>query len=98
MVVVTVDTKNPLTIHVFIETKFSTPKSISNIPLSLIKSREKTVISNDIASDPTLPRANARCSACEHREAVVFQSAASRTEKVMALYFVCVNCGNRWKE
>lgn len=64
----------------------------------IVSSREKTVVFHDVAADPTLPRTNARCPKCEHKEAVVFQSAPTRANEAMVLYFVCVNCGHRWKE
>mmetsp|Transcript_8711 Transcript_8711/g.12025 ORF Transcript_8711/g.12025 Transcript_8711/m.12025 type:complete len:116 (-) Transcript_8711:190-537(-) len=59
-----------------------------------------TVIVHDLASDPTLPRTNARCQKCGFRQAVYFQSLSSKAKESMTLYFVCCapNCGHRWKE
>jgi len=61
---------------------------------------EQTIVFQDIASDPTLPRASARCGKCGHREAVFFQSTATGRDEAMTLYFVCCNptCGHKWKE
>jgi len=63
-------------------------------------SEEATIVIHDIATDPTLPRTNARCAKCGHREAVYFQSSSTRSGEGMTLYFVCCapNCGYRWKE
>eukprot|EP01119_Soliformovum_irregulare_P012482 TRINITY_DN3245_c0_g1_i1.p1 TRINITY_DN3245_c0_g1~~TRINITY_DN3245_c0_g1_i1.p1 ORF type:complete len:113 (-),score=7.73 TRINITY_DN3245_c0_g1_i1:106-444(-) len=60
---------------------------------------DKTVVVHDVATDPTLPRAAARCQKCGHKEAVYFQS-STRKDQAMTLYFVCCapNCGHRWKE
>eukprot|EP01114_Cavostelium_apophysatum_P015975 TRINITY_DN4469_c0_g1_i1.p1 TRINITY_DN4469_c0_g1~~TRINITY_DN4469_c0_g1_i1.p1 ORF type:complete len:113 (-),score=2.97 TRINITY_DN4469_c0_g1_i1:21-359(-) len=62
---------------------------------------EKTVIFQDIASDPTLPRTSSTCAKCGNKEAVYFQAtSATSREEAMTLYFVCTNptCGHRWKE
>jgi len=64
-------------------------------------SEERTVIYQDIASDPTLPRTIANCSKCNNREAVYFQATStSGRDEAMTLYFICTNpsCGHKWKE
>ncbi|KAI3436071.1 hypothetical protein D9Q98_002129 [Chlorella vulgaris] len=59
-------------------------------------SREKTVVLQDVRSDPTLPRTrDVRCPVCTHDEAVFFTSS---TEEGMTLYFSCCSCGHRWRD
>lgn len=61
-------------------------------------SQERTVILQDVRSDPTLPRTReVRCPACSHPEAVFFSSS---TEEGMTLYFTCTlaTCGHRWRD
>ncbi|GAM20680.1 hypothetical protein SAMD00019534_038550, partial [Acytostelium subglobosum LB1] len=57
---------------------------------------ERTQISLDIASDPTLPRTRgSKCPQCGGREAIFFQSLGRKSDK-MTLFFVCCNCGERY--
>ncbi|KAL1359053.1 DNA-directed RNA polymerases II, IV and V subunit 9A [Arachis hypogaea] len=61
---------------------------------------ENTQATENLAADPTLPRTKAaRCSQCNHGEAVFFQGTA-RGEEEMCLFFVCCNpnCGHRWRD
>jgi len=51
-------------------------------------------VTQDVGSDPTLPRSNKNCPACKHDEAVFFQSQQRSAETGMALFFVCCECGN----
>jgi DNA-directed RNA polymerase II subunit RPB9 len=57
---------------------------------------ERTTVLDDVRHDPTLPRTrDVSCPVCQHKEAVFFSSAS---EQGMTLYFVCVQCGHRWRE
>lgn len=61
-------------------------------------SADKTMIVQDVMSDPTLPRTkDVQCPRCSGNEAV-FISAS--TEQGMTLYFSCAdpNCGHRWRD
>ena len=50
-------------------------------------SDEVTAVIQDVRTDPTLPRSNdARCSKCDHREAVFF---SLTTTDGMSLFFQC---------
>ncbi|KAI7869128.1 polymerase II polypeptide I, 14.5kDa [Spinellus fusiger] len=59
---------------------------------------EQTMMLTDLATDPTLPRANVTCPLCHHPEAVFFQSSSRRAEAKMSLFYVCGSgaCGHRW--
>ena len=49
-----------------------------------------------IKDDPTLARSqNAKCSNCNHHEAVFFQSDIAQSDS-LALIFVCCNCEHKW--
>ncbi|CAJ1943080.1 unnamed protein product [Cylindrotheca closterium] len=53
-------------------------------------------VPSSIADDPTLARSqNAKCSNCNHNEAVFFQSDVAQADS-LALIFVCCNCGHKW--
>jgi DNA-directed RNA polymerase II subunit RPB9 len=51
-------------------------------------------VTQDVSSDPTLPRANKLCPSCGENEAVFFQSQQRSAETGMKLYYVCCACGN----
>ncbi|KAL2005399.1 hypothetical protein VTN00DRAFT_2610 [Thermoascus crustaceus] len=51
-------------------------------------------VTQDVGSDPTLPRANKLCPSCGENEAVFFQSQQRSAETGMKLYYVCCTCGN----
>ncbi|CAG7920498.1 unnamed protein product [Penicillium olsonii] len=51
-------------------------------------------VTQDVGSDPTLPRANKTCPSCLETEAVFFQSQQRSAETGMKLYYVCCACGN----
>ena len=58
--------------------------------------RERTVILQDVRSDPTLPRTkDVECPKCQNNEAVYFSAS---TEEGMTLFFNCTKCGNRWRD
>ncbi|KAK4123018.1 hypothetical protein N657DRAFT_656367 [Parathielavia appendiculata] len=59
-------------------------------------SGETAGVTQDVASDPTLPRAKQTCPACNHTESVFFQSQQRSAETGMKLFYVCCNsdCGN----
>ena len=49
-----------------------------------------------ISDDPTLARSqNAKCTNCNHHEAVFFQSDIAHADS-LALIFVCCNCDHKW--
>lgn len=54
---------------------------------------ETAGVTQDVASDPTLPRANKTCPVCKHPEAVFFQSQQRSAETGMKLFYVCCECG-----
>lgn len=59
-------------------------------------SKDKTVVMQDVRSDPTLPRTkDVRCPMCAHNEAVFFSES---TEQGMTLFFNCVGCGHKWRD
>ncbi|CAK46160.1 uncharacterized protein An12g03900 [Aspergillus niger] len=51
-------------------------------------------VTQDVGSDPTLPRSNKLCPSCGEAEAVFFQSQQRSAETGMKLYYVCCACGN----
>ncbi|KAL2017524.1 hypothetical protein VTK56DRAFT_2016 [Thermocarpiscus australiensis] len=55
---------------------------------------ETAGVTQDVGSDPTLPRSNRTCPACKHEEAVFFQSQQRSAETGMKLFYVCCECGN----
>ncbi|AEO68721.1 uncharacterized protein THITE_2118310 [Thermothielavioides terrestris NRRL 8126] len=55
---------------------------------------ETAGVTQDVSSDPTLPRSNRTCPACKHEEAVFFQSQQRSAETGMKLFYVCCECGN----
>ncbi|EIE21478.1 DNA-directed RNA polymerase II, 14.5 kDa polypeptide [Coccomyxa subellipsoidea C-169] len=58
--------------------------------------KERTVILQDVRSDPTLPRTrDVICPKCAHNEAVFFSAS---TEEGMTLFFNCCKCGHRWRD
>ncbi|KAK3331770.1 hypothetical protein B0T19DRAFT_354910 [Cercophora scortea] len=56
---------------------------------------ETAGVTQDVGSDPTLPRAHQVCPLCKHPEAVFFQSQQRSAETGMKLFYVCCNgdCG-----
>ncbi len=58
--------------------------------------RERTVILQDVRSDPTLPRTkDVECPKCQNTEAVYFSAS---TEEGMTLFFNCTKCAHRWRD
>ncbi|KAK0388972.1 hypothetical protein NLU13_2549 [Sarocladium strictum] len=55
---------------------------------------ETAGVTQDVGSDPTLPRSNKTCPACKHDEAVFFQSQQRSAETGMKLFYVCCECGH----
>ncbi|KAJ1616552.1 hypothetical protein T492DRAFT_1105841 [Pavlovales sp. CCMP2436] len=52
----------------------------------------------DVASDPTLPRANdVECANCHHNEAVFMKDPVSKDSEGLTLHFICTNCKHNWK-
>lgn len=52
----------------------------------------------DVASDPTLPRANdVECAQCHHNEAVFMKDPVSKDSEGLTLHFICTNCKHNWK-
>eukprot|EP00216_Chloropicon_sp_CCMP2111_P006683 CAMPEP_0198235392 /NCGR_PEP_ID=MMETSP1446-20131203/1289_1 /TAXON_ID=1461542 ORGANISM="Unidentified sp, Strain CCMP2111" /NCGR_SAMPLE_ID=MMETSP1446 /ASSEMBLY_ACC=CAM_ASM_001112 /LENGTH=110 /DNA_ID=CAMNT_0043916533 /DNA_START=34 /DNA_END=366 /DNA_ORIENTATION=+ len=60
---------------------------------------ERTAVVTDVISDPTLPRTKeVVCPKCSNQEAVFFQSTSRNDAEAMTLYYVCTNCGDRWRD
>ncbi|KAH6693507.1 DNA-directed RNA polymerase II subunit RPB9 [Plectosphaerella plurivora] len=55
---------------------------------------ETAGVTQDVGSDPTLPRELISCPNCGHNEAVFFQSQQRSAETGMKLFYVCCDCGN----
>ncbi|KAI1781338.1 DNA-directed RNA polymerase II subunit RPB9 [Hypoxylon cercidicola] len=55
---------------------------------------ETAGVTQDVGSDPTLPRSNKTCPTCKHEEAVFFQSQQRNAETGMKLFYVCCECGH----
>ncbi|KAM5351065.1 hypothetical protein ACJ41O_003788 [Fusarium nematophilum] len=55
---------------------------------------ETAGVTQDVGSDPTLPRSNKSCPNCAHNEAVFFQSQQRSAETGMKLFYVCCECGH----
>ncbi|KAK7221291.1 hypothetical protein V2G26_009294 [Clonostachys chloroleuca] len=55
---------------------------------------ETAGVTQDVGSDPTLPRSNKPCPNCAHTEAVFFQSQQRSAETGMKLFYVCCECGH----
>ncbi|KAJ4159408.1 uncharacterized protein LMH87_008310 [Akanthomyces muscarius] len=55
---------------------------------------ETAGVTQDVGSDPTLPRSNKTCPRCNHEEAVFFQSQQRSAETGMKLFYVCCLCGH----
>jgi len=54
---------------------------------------ETAGVTQDVGSDPTLPRSNKQCPSCNEMEAVFFQSQQRSAETGMKLFYVCCSCG-----
>ncbi|KAI9902391.1 hypothetical protein N3K66_001743 [Trichothecium roseum] len=54
---------------------------------------ETAGVTQDVGSDPTLPRSKSVCPACRHNEAVFFQSQQRSDDTGMKLFYVCCECG-----
>lgn len=54
---------------------------------------ETAGVTQDVGSDPTLPRSNKECPNCREMEAVFFQSQQRSAETGMKLFYVCCTCG-----
>ena len=55
-------------------------------------------VNRDLASDPTLSRADKICPECNATSAVCFQAQTHREKSNMELYYVCTECGHKWKD
>ncbi|TDZ23603.1 DNA-directed RNA polymerase II subunit RPB9 [Colletotrichum orbiculare MAFF 240422] len=55
---------------------------------------ETAGVTQDVGSDPTLPRSNTECPVCKAGEAVFFQSQQRSAETGMKLFYVCCDCGH----
>lgn len=55
---------------------------------------ETAGVTQDIGSDPTLPRSDKECPKCSERDCVFFQSQQRRAETTMILFYVCTHCGH----
>lgn len=81
------------------DTEFAYVVTLKHIPCrNEIKHshKERTVILQDVRSDPTLPRTkDVVCPECQNQEAVFFSAS---TEEGMTLFFNCTSCGHRWRD
>ncbi|KAF2152565.1 hypothetical protein K461DRAFT_278807 [Myriangium duriaei CBS 260.36] len=59
---------------------------------------ETSGVTQDVASDPTLPHVNRACpkAGCGGNDAVFFQSQQKTAETGMRLFYVCCQCGHVW--
>jgi len=67
----------------------------------LVVAREEAGVTQDLETDPTLPRSNIECPYCKHKEAVFFQGQqAKRNDTKMTLFYVCTNpqCHRTFKD
>ncbi|CAG8951687.1 hypothetical protein HYFRA_00005487 [Hymenoscyphus fraxineus] len=55
---------------------------------------ETAGVTQDVGSDPTLPRSNKPCPKCKTEDAVFFQSQQRTAETGMGLFYVCCGCGH----
>jgi len=55
---------------------------------------ETAGVTQDVGSDPTLPRSNKTCPKCKNEDAVFFQSQQRSAETGMKLFYVCCACGH----
>jgi len=55
---------------------------------------ETAGVTQDVGSDPTLPRSNKTCPKCKNEDAVFFQSQQRSAETGMKLFYVCCSCGH----
>ncbi|XMA20010.1 hypothetical protein WAI453_012801 [Rhynchosporium graminicola] len=55
---------------------------------------ETAGVTQDVGSDPTLPRSNKACPKCKTEDAVFFQSQQRSAETGMKLFYVCCGCGH----
>lgn len=68
----------------------------STRPVLTLPSVSPGLASQDVRSDPTLPRTrDVRCPQCANNEAVFFTAS---TEEGMTLFLNCCNCGHRWRD
>jgi len=54
---------------------------------------ETAGVTQDVGTDPTLPRSDRECAACHEKEAVFFQSQERSADTGMRLFYVCCHCG-----
>ncbi|KAK4215737.1 DNA directed RNA polymerase [Rhypophila decipiens] len=75
---------------------FTDPATTSCIYRNILnnKAGETAGVTQDVGSDPTLPRTNKECPACKYDQAVFFQSQQRSAETGMRLFYVCCDCGN----
>ncbi|KAK1833583.1 putative DNA-directed RNA polymerase II subunit RPB9 [Podospora conica] len=55
---------------------------------------ETAGVTQDVTSDPTLPRSDVPCPVCEHPKCVSFQSQQRNATTGMKLFYVCGSCSN----
>ncbi|KAA6413664.1 MAG: DNA-directed RNA polymerase II subunit RPB9 [Lasallia pustulata] len=75
--------------------QFSEPASSSCVFRNILHNSvgETAGVTQDVGSDPTLPRSNKQCPSCHETEAVFFQSQQRSAETGMKLFYVCCSCG-----
>merc|ERR1712093_818532 len=61
--------------------------------------KETAGVTQDIATDPTLPRAQMKCPRCGNDEAVFYQDQQTkRAESRMTLFYVCTQCSKAFQD
>ncbi|EFP74640.1 DNA-directed RNA polymerase II core subunit rpb9 [Puccinia graminis f. sp. tritici] len=64
----------------------------------MAESKESAGVTQDLHTDPTLPRSRITCPHCEHREAVFFQDQSKRNLTTMTLFYVCTSCNRTFQD
>ena len=63
----------------------------------LQKENKSIILHPDYALDPTMPREEVECPACEHMEAVFMISTDNEDSRIILLYFCCnQECRHQW--
>ncbi|GAA5839887.1 hypothetical protein JCM3766R1_004712 [Sporobolomyces carnicolor] len=58
----------------------------------IVTAKENAGVTQDLDTDPTLPRSNIECPKCGHTESVFFGDQAKRTTTTMILFYNCTAC------
>ncbi|KWU42667.1 DNA-directed RNA polymerase II subunit I [Rhodotorula sp. JG-1b] len=58
----------------------------------IVAAKETAGVTQDLETDPTLPRSNITCPRCGHQESVFFGDQGRRAQTSMTLFYNCTNC------